>query len=148
MKRVIFLQKKRDECGGLSVKMDSRVRGNDEVNAGIPAENKFSIFRKTGNISFPRTRRNSAKKRRHSRESGNLFGEINFGIPANFTRKLSLEFPRIFFRKKRGECGGLSVKMDSRVRGNDGGEAGICRREITAAGRSKLRRTRFAPDKC
>ena len=116
MKRAFFCEK-RGECGDLSVKMDSRVRGNDEVNAGIPAENKFSIFRKTGNISFPRTRRNSAKKRRHSRESGNLFGEINLGISA------------YFFCEKRGECGGLSVKMDSRVRGNDGGEAGICRRE-------------------
>ena len=39
-------------------------------------------------------------------------------ISANFSRKLSLEFPRIFLQK-RGECGNLSVKMDSRFRGND-----------------------------
>ena len=74
-------------------------------------------------------RRNSAKKRRHSRESGNLFGEINFRISANFTRKLSLESPRIFC-KKRGECGILSVKMDSRFRGNDGGNPHILREKL------------------
>ena len=89
-------------------------------------------------------RRNAAefreKKRRHSRESGNLFGAINFRISANFTRKLilefphilreSLEFPRIFFCKKRGECGNLSVKMDSRFRGNDGGNPHILREKL------------------
>ena len=106
--------------------MDSRFRGNDGVNAAEFCENKISIFRKTGNISFPRTRRNSAKKRRHSRESGNLFGAINFGISANF------------FCKKRGECRGLSVKMDSRFRGNDEVNAGMTagRREF---GGEKLR---------
>ena len=80
-----------------------------------------------------------AKKRRHSRESGNLFGAINFRISANFTQKLilefprilreSLEFPRIFFCKKRGECGNLSVKMDSRFRGNDEVNAAKFRRK-------------------
>ena len=64
------------------------------------------------------TRRNSAKKPRHSRESGNPLRAINFRISVNFTRKLSLEFSRIFLQK-RGECGDLSVKMDSRFRGND-----------------------------
>ena len=103
---------------------------------------KFSIFRKTTGkkyIPFRRTpeslqeipiyigmetRRNFAKKRRHSRESGNLLRAINFGISANFTRKLSLEFPCVFLQK-RGECGDLSVKMDSRFRGNDEVNAGI-----------------------
>ena len=45
----------------------------------------------------------------HSRERGNPFGAINFRISAHF------------FAKKRGECGSLPVKMDSRFRGNDGG---------------------------
>ena len=58
-----------------------------------------------------------AKKRRHSRESGNPLWAINFGISARF------------FCEKRRERGGLSAKMDSRFRGNDGGEAGIRRRE-------------------
>ena len=42
-----------------------------------------------------------------------FYGKIKFGIFARF------------FCKKRGECRDLSVKMDSRVRGNDGGEAEI-----------------------
>ena len=54
-----------------------------------------------------------------------FYAKIKFGISAHF------------FRKKRRERGDLSVKMDSRVRGNDSGEAGICRREITAAGNRK-----------
>ena len=32
--------------------------------------------------------------------------------------------------------------------GNDGGRREFCRQKITSAGRSKLRRTHFAPDKC
>ena len=61
---------------------------------------------------------------------------------------------RAFFRKKRRERGNLSVKMDSRVRGNDSGEGGILSARNNGGGkseiggRSKLRRTRFAPDKC
>ena len=69
-------------------------------------------------------RRSFAKKRRHSRESGNLFGEINFGV-SRILREIKFGIFARFFCKKRGECGILSVKMDSRVRGNDGGEAGI-----------------------
>ena len=115
--------------------MDSRVRGNDGGNPHILREKlilefrqndrkiKFTIPANAGiSAEIPiyigmEKRRNSAKKRCHSRESGNLFGEINFGVLRIFRE--SLEFPRIFFRKKRGECGILSVKMDSRVRGND-----------------------------
>ena len=44
-----------------------------------------------------------------------FYAKIKFGIPAHF------------FCKKRGECGSLSVKMDSRVRGNDGGNPHILR---------------------
>ena len=39
------------------------------------------------------------KTPRHSRESGNPFGAINFRISAHFTRKLSLKFPRILHKK-------------------------------------------------
>ena len=62
-----------------------------------------------------------AKKRRHLEFRG-FYAKIKFGISA------------YFFCEKRGECGGLSVKMDSRFRGNDGGEAGVCRRESDGGG--------------
>ena len=119
-----FFCEKRGECGILSAKMDSRVRGNDGGEAGICRRESDSgggdsdLHRngkswKLGKKNLPfrrtpeslreipifigmRTRRNSAKKRRHSRESGNLFGAINFWNFANFTRKLILEFLRIF----------------------------------------------------
>ena len=93
-----FFCKKRDEGGNLSVKMDSRFRGNDSVfSRKIPGNYKLNF------------RVKCAVPPRHSRERGNLFGAINFGIPAHF------------FCKKRDEGGNLSVKMDSRFRGNDGG---------------------------
>ena len=79
--------------------MDSRVRRNDEVNAGIPAENKFSIFCKTGNISFPRTRRNSAKKPRHSRETGIYSGILILEF-REFYAKIKFEIPVHFFFAK------------------------------------------------
>ena len=41
---------------------------------------------------------------------------------------------RAFFSQKQGKCEDLSVKMDSRVRGNDGGEAGIRGRESDGGG--------------
>ena len=41
-----------------------------------------------------------------------FYAKIKFGISAHF------------FRKKRRERGNLSAKMDSRFRGNDGGEGG------------------------
>ena len=89
----------------------------------IPAES--AKFReKNPVIPAKRTPSFPQKEPRHSRESGNPLRAINFGIPAHFSRKLSLEFPHIFFCKKRCECGDLSVKMDSRFRGNDGGEGG------------------------
>ena len=47
-----------------------------------------------------------------------FYGKIKFGIFARF------------FCKKRGECGGLSAKMDSRVRGNDGGNPHILREKL------------------
>ena len=46
-----------------------------------------------------------------------FYAKIKFGISARF------------FCEKRGECGSLSVKMDSRFRGNDGGEANVGRRK-------------------
>ncbi len=42
----------------------------------------------------------------------------------------SLEFPRIFFVKSEVNAGDLSVKMDSRVRGNDGGDTHILRKKL------------------
>ena len=42
-----------------------------------------------------------------------FYGKIKFGISAHF------------FVKNEVNAGDLSVKMDSRFRGNDGGEAGI-----------------------
>ena len=47
-----------------------------------------------------------------------FYGKIKFRIPAHF------------FCKKRGECGNLSVKMDSRFRGNDGGNPHILREKL------------------
>ena len=141
-----FFCEKRGECGNLSVKMDSRVRGNDGGNPHILREKlilefpqndrkiKFTIPANAGiSAEIPiyigmEKRRNFAKKRCHSRESGNLFGAINFGIFANFSRKFGI--PAHFFCKKRGECGDLSVKMDSRVRGNDGGNPHILREKL------------------
>ena len=69
--------------------------------------------------SFPR------KKPRHSRESGNPFGAINFGIFREFYAKINFGISANFFCKKQGERGGLSVKMDSRFRGNDEVNAGM-----------------------
>ena len=63
--------KKRREHGNLSVKMDSRFRGNDGGEAQILREKLI--------LEFPQ---NDRKKPRHSRESGNPFGAINFGISA------------------------------------------------------------------
>ena len=88
--------------------MDSRFRGNDGGEAGIRRRKSDggggdSDLHRNGkswklgkkNLPFRRTpeslreipiyigmetRRNSAKKPRHSRESGNLFGAINFGV--------------------------------------------------------------------
>ena len=94
----------------------------------IGRQRKFR--KKTGGNGIGRRRkkpRKSRKSPRHSRESGNPFGAINFRISAHFTRKLSLKFPRILRKKKRRERGDLSAKMDSRFRGNDGGEAHILR---------------------
>ena len=74
-------------------------------------------------------RRNSAKKRRHSRESGNLFGAISFGV-SRILREIQFGIFAYFFCKKRGECGILSAKMDSRFRGNDGGNPHILREKL------------------
>ena len=53
-------------------------------------------------------------------------------------RRLILEFPRKFFHKKRRERGELSVKMDSRFRGNDGGEGGILSARIGRRGGARM----------
>ena len=141
--------------------MDSRFRGNDGGEAGIRRQESDggggdSDLHRNGkswklgkkNLPFRRTpeslreipiyigmekRRNSAKKRRHSRESGNLFGAINFGV-SRILREIQFGIFAYFFCEKRGECGDLSVKMDSRFRGNDGGEAGIRRQESDSGG--------------
>ena len=128
----------------LSAKMDSRFRGNDSGKAGIrrarigrrrEAEfhKKTAKFRKKSPAIPAENKKNppsfppkTRKIPRHSRESGNPLWAINFGIPARF------------FRKKRRERGDLSAKMDSRFRGNDGGEAGICRRESDGGGRFRF----------
>ena len=47
-----------------------------------------------------------------------FYAKIKFGISARF------------FCEKRGECGNLSVKMDSRFRGNDGGNSHILREKL------------------
>ena len=47
-----------------------------------------------------------------------------------FYAKIKFEIPAHFFRKKRRERGDLSVKMDSRVRGNDGGDTHILRKKL------------------
>ena len=101
--------------------MDSRVRGNDGGNPHILREKlilefrqndrkiKFTIPANAGiSAEIPiyigmEKRRNSAKKPRHSRESGNLFGEINFGVLRIFRE--SLEFLRIFFVKNEVNAG-------------------------------------------
>ena len=48
-----------------------------------------------------------------------------------FYAKINFEIPAHFFRKKRRERGNLSAKMDSRVRGNDGGEAAHFTRKLS-----------------
>ena len=48
-------------------------------------------------------------------------------------RNKTANSPR-FPTKKRRERGDLSVKMDSRFRGNDGGKAGFCRQESDGGG--------------
>ena len=132
--------------------MDSRVRGNDGGNPHILREKLILEFRQNDRkikFTIPANAGISAgDSGLHRNGKAAEFREKNAVIPAKagiysgrlilefreFYGKLSLEFPRIFFRKKRGECGNLSVKMDSRVRGNDGGEAGICRRESDGGG--------------
>ena len=102
--------------------MDSRVRGNDGVKPHILRKKlslKFPQNDREKYIPFPRTRRNSAKNRRHSRESGNPFGAINFGIFREFSAKIKFRIPAHFFCKNEVNAGNLSVKMDSRFRGND-----------------------------
>ena len=47
-----------------------------------------------------------------------FYAKIKFGISARF------------FCEKRDECGNLSVKMDSRFRGNDGGNPHIFREKL------------------
>ena len=107
--------------------MDSRVRGNDGGNPHILREKLI--------LEFPQNDRESTF---HSRERGGILRK-NAVIPAKagiYSGRLILEFREFygkikfgifarFFCKKRGECRDLSVKMDSRFRGNDGGEAEI-----------------------
>ena len=52
------------------------------------------------------------------------------------------ERSEMFFRPR--QMSGASQKAAKMT----AGRREFCRREITSAGRSKLRRTRFAPDKC
>ena len=61
--------------------------------------------RERGGIPAKKTPSFPQKEPRHSRESGNPFGAINFGIPAHFSRKLILESPRIFFAKNEVNAG-------------------------------------------
>ena len=97
--------------------MDSRVRGNDGGNPHILREKlilefpqndrkiKFTIPANAGiSAEIPiyigmEKRRNSAKKRRHSRESGNPFGEINFGI-SRILREIKFGISANFFFAK------------------------------------------------
>ena len=132
--------------------MDSRVRGNDGGEAGIRRQESDSgggdsdLHRngkswKLGkkNLPFRRTPESLRGFRFTSEwKSGGILRK-NAVIPAKagiYSGRLILDFREFygkikfgifarFFCKKRGECGSLSVKMDSRFRGNDGGEAGI-----------------------
>ena len=108
--------------------MDSRFRGND---GGNP-----HILREKLSLEFPQ---NDREKVHSIPANAAEFREKNAVIPAKagiYSGRLVLEFREFygeikfgisahFFCEKRDVCGGLSVKMDSRVRGNDGGEAGI-----------------------
>ena len=73
------------------MKMDSRVRGNDGGNPHILREKLILEFPQNDREKVHSIPANAAefceKKRRHSRESGNLFGEINFGIFRKTTGK-------------------------------------------------------------
>ena len=121
-----FFRKKRRERGNLSVKMDSRFRGNDSGEGGnftrkfeIPAHFFRKKLRERGNLSA----------KMDSRVRGNDGGEA-----AHFTRKLSLEFPHIFFAKN-GNAGiffafagkNLSARNNGVI--CRGSHAGICRRK-------------------
>ena len=114
-----FSTKKRRERGDLSAKMDSRFRGNDGGEAGIRR-------RKSGGGG----RRNSEKNGGIRRKKSPVIPPENKKKPPSFPRKResilrnkTANSPR-FSTKKQRERGNLSVKMDSRVRGNDSGEGG------------------------
>ena len=138
----------------MSAKMDSRFRGNDGGRGrDFVGENRTAARigqRRKKNKKPPRNSRvpprhsrvpprHSRVPPRHSRESGNPFGAINFGISAPF------------FVKKQGEFAVLFLKMDSRFRGNDSGEARFCRRKwIPAfagmtAGEAGIHRRKWIP---
>ena len=122
-----FSTKKRRERGNLSVKMDSRVRGNDSGRAGI------------------RRRESDGGGGRNSEKNGGIRRKKPPAIPPE-KKKKPPSFPRkreSILRNKTANSPrfsttagrrNLSVKMDSRVRGNDGGEAGIRRRESDSGG--------------
>ena len=109
--------------------MDSRVRGNDGGEAGIRRRKSdggggdSDLHRNANAAEFCEknavipAKAGTAKAGIYSGrlilEFREFYGKIKFGIFARF------------FCKKRGECRDLSAKMDSRVRGNDGGEAEI-----------------------
>ena len=132
--------------------MDSRVRGNDGGEAGI-RRRKSDSGRGDSDLHRNGKSWKLGKRIYHSGERRNLCRRFRFSsecerggilrknavIPAKagiHSGRLILEFREFyakikfgisahFFCEKRGECGILSVKMDSRFRGNDGGEAEI-----------------------
>ena len=127
--------------------MDSRVRGNDGGEGGNSAARigqrrgrfrftsewkkleirkiKFTIPANAGiSVGIPiyigmEKRRNFAKKRRHSRESGNLFGEISFWSFANFTQKFPAVIREFYAKIKFVISAYFFVKNEV--------NAGICR---------------------
>ena len=109
--------------------MDSRVRGNDGGEAGIRRRE-----------SDGGGGRNSEKNGGIRRKKSPAIPPENKKKPPSFPRKResilrnkTANSPR-FSTKKQRERGNLSVKMDSRFRGNDSGKAGIRRRKSDSGG--------------
>ena len=135
-----FFRKKRRERGNLSVKMDSRFRGNDGGEAGICRRESDG----GGGGGIRKKRRNSPqknppqfppKKNRHSRRKQEKTPVIPAKAGIHFEEQ-NCEFTSFFHNG--GNDGNLSAKMDSRFRGNDSGEAGFCRRKLRRRGRFRF----------
>ena len=109
--------------------MDSRFRGNDGGEAGIRRRKSDggggdSDLHRNGKAAEFREK-NAVIPAKAGIYSGRLILEFR-----EFYAKIKFGISAYFFCEKRGECGSLSVKMDSRFRGNDGGNPHILREKL------------------